>query len=99
MSIILIVALPPVPCEGFRYLMFLRTCTHTRNFLTRVGVNLAKWVGVATDASRMYTSPATPSFSSFRRTSPNMSANLKASATLGVGTSLSNPVEIKVYHY
>lgn len=72
-----------------------RTCTQMRNFLIRDGVNLAKWVakfcGVATLASRMYTSPATPMFSSFNLMSPIIRTTFMPSATLAAIWSRSTP--------
>lgn len=72
------------------------TCTQMRNFLIRDGVNLAKWLakfcGVATLASKMYTSPATPTCSSFNLMSPIINTTFIPSATVAAICSKSTPL-------
>ena len=58
------------------------TWMQTNNFLRIAGVNLAKLAGVAIEASRMNTSPATPVCSSFSLISPIINTSLMMSLAL-----------------
>lgn len=73
----------------FRFFLF--TWTQIKNFFTMVGDTLEKWPGVATDASKTYTSPATPTCSSFNRISPAINTNFMQSSMFGVLISLLIP--------